>query len=356
MRYIKSIKLKAIVYSLLSLFVFYLVPNPATANFILRVQTDLGAFDVEMFDTVAPLTVANFMNYVNDGDYEDIFIHRTQAGLFLQAGGFVFAGGPGSFFAGGTSHIPEDPPVVNEFNLSNVRGTITMVKKDDDDPDSATSEWLVNLTDNSAILDVDNGGFTVFARVLGDGMEVLDEIASLQRCSDFLPGFVCGGFTETPTVDPQAVFNSNDVLVNISHIGIDNDGDGVINSLEDAAPNGGDGNNDTILDSTQGNVASFQGAAGDNVTVVAPPAVVLESMDVLGVTFALNSTAASECVLNWLNFKHGYVGLSVSGHAASCGRYSRCLLLQWPDSGKSRTSLVRIYLQSGFRCGSNRQR
>jgi cyclophilin family peptidyl-prolyl cis-trans isomerase len=306
---------RAFLSAFMALLVCYLAPQTATANFILRVQTDLGSFDIELFDVIAPLTVNNFMNYVNDGDYDDTFFHRTQSDLFIQGGGFVFNGVSGSFFAGGTTSIPRDPPVANEFNLSNVRGTVAMAKNADD-PDSADSEWFVNLADNSAILDVENGGSTVFARVLGNGLDVLDEIASLLRCGDFLPGFVCGGFVETPTVDPQAVFDSNDVLVNISHIGFDNDGDGAIDSLEDSAPNGGDGNNDAILDSSQVNVASFPGAAGENITVVAPSTVSLESLDVLGVTYALNSTPISECVLNGLAFKHGYAGFKVSGVAA----------------------------------------
>ena len=313
MRHISNVKLKAIVYPLLLLFASYLSSSPVAANFNLRVQTDLGAFDIELFDTIAPLSVANFMNYVNDADYDGTFFHRSIPGFVVQGGGYIFDGGV--FFAGGVSHIPEDPPVINEFNLSNVRGTIAMAKLSDA-PDSATSEWFFNLTDNSASLDNQNGGFTVFAQVLGDGIDILDEIASLTRCGDYLPPFVCGAFAETPTVDPNAVFQSNDVLVNISHIGFDNDGDGAIDDLEDAAPNGGDGNSDTILDSTQDNVASFPGAAGDNITVVVSPSASIESMDVLGATFALNASAASACVLNGLDFKHGYAGFTVSGVVA----------------------------------------
>jgi cyclophilin family peptidyl-prolyl cis-trans isomerase len=59
------------------------------ANFILRMQTDLGAIDVEMFDAVAPQTVANFMNYVHDGDYDGTFFHRSIPGFVVQGGGSI---------------------------------------------------------------------------------------------------------------------------------------------------------------------------------------------------------------------------------------------------------------------------
>ncbi|MDH3972076.1 MAG: peptidylprolyl isomerase, partial [Gammaproteobacteria bacterium] len=103
-------------------------------------KTDSGFVEIELFDTVAPETVANFLNYVNAGDYDGTFIHRSVPGFILQMGGFIFDPAQGDFFAEGTSHIPTDPPVVNEFGKSNVRGTIAMAKLGGD-PDSATSEF-----------------------------------------------------------------------------------------------------------------------------------------------------------------------------------------------------------------------
>ena len=133
--------------------------TPVTANFIVRMQTDLGAIDIEMFDTVAPQTVANFMNYVNDGDYDGTFFHRSIPGFVVQGGGYIANTPNGSILTDGASLIPTDPPVVNEFNLSNLRGSIAMAKVGGD-PDSATSQWFFNLDDNSANLDEQNGGFT----------------------------------------------------------------------------------------------------------------------------------------------------------------------------------------------------
>ena len=131
-------------------------------------RTTLGDIEIELLDEEAPNTVANFLNYVNDGDYQNSFVHRSAPGFVIQGGGFTFVDAP-------PVRIPVDDPVVNEFdpNRSNVRGTLAMAKVGDD-PDSATSQWFINLADNSTNLDVQNGGFTVFARVRGDGMAVAD--------------------------------------------------------------------------------------------------------------------------------------------------------------------------------------
>ena len=192
---------------LLSLLV---LPSLAAAAINVRMQTDLGAIDIELFDTVAPLTVANFLNYVNDGEYDGTFFHRSIPGFVVQGGGYITNTPNGSILTDGASLIQTDPPVVNEFNLSNLRGTIAMAKiaaeYDESNnlipgtgPDSATSQWFFNLDDNSANLDNQNGGFTVFAQVLGEGMDVVDSIEALQRCIDVAPfPQLCGAFPDVP--------------------------------------------------------------------------------------------------------------------------------------------------------------
>lgn len=91
-------------------------------------------------------------------------------GFIIQAGGFAYSNQQ-------FSYVPADPAVPNEFNLSNVRGTVAMAKLGSD-PDSATNQWFINLADNAANLDNQNGGFTVFGTVTS-GMAIADAIANL---------------------------------------------------------------------------------------------------------------------------------------------------------------------------------
>jgi peptidyl-prolyl cis-trans isomerase A (cyclophilin A) len=155
--------------------------NGADIRTIVRISTNVGDFSVGLYDEATPETVANFLWYVNEGHYNQTYIHRTEnvtAGDFqvVQGGGFRFQ----PFF--GTIEIPTQGPVRNEPVFSNVRGTIAMAKFSGE-PDSATNQWYFNLSDNSESLDTNSGGFTVFGEVLGGeaGMEVLDAIMGLQK-------------------------------------------------------------------------------------------------------------------------------------------------------------------------------
>lgn len=141
----------------------------AQANTLVRISTTFGDFTLELFDEAAPVTVQNFLNYVQRGDYNGSYFHRLSKDFVLQGGGFRFQPYMGAVA------ITTDGPIVNEFGASNVRGTVAMAKLGSD-PNSATSQWFVNLGDNSVNLDAQNGGFTVFGHVLGDGMAVLDAI------------------------------------------------------------------------------------------------------------------------------------------------------------------------------------
>lgn len=154
-----------------SLFVFLLAvaAGPVYAQ-IVRVETNVGDFRLRMAGGSAPGTVLNFLRYVADGDYDGSFFHRLVPGFVLQGGGFYPESG---------GAVPVDPPIVNEFGISNTRSTVAMAKVGGD-PDSATSQWFVNLADNSENLDSQNGGFTVFARVVG-GMDVVDTVAGFRR-------------------------------------------------------------------------------------------------------------------------------------------------------------------------------
>ncbi len=142
------------------------------ANPIVRFHTDLGDIDVELLQDAAPATVANFLGYVNRKDYDNTFIHRSPPNFVIQGGGFKFENG-------NAVAVPQQAPVVNEFGVSNTRGTIAMAKTAAG-PDSATNQWFFNLGDNSANLDNQNGGFTVFGRVVDSaGLATMDAIAAV---------------------------------------------------------------------------------------------------------------------------------------------------------------------------------
>jgi len=159
-----------------------------TGDTIVTFNTSLGAVNVELFPELAPATVENFLNYVNDGDYVNAIAHRSLAGFVVQGGGFSY---DGSTF----TDLPADPPVINEFGRSNVRGTIAMAKLGSD-PNSATIEWFFNLGDNSENLDNQNGGFTVFGEVVSDAdMAVVDAIAALPT---FDASVINGAFSDLP--------------------------------------------------------------------------------------------------------------------------------------------------------------
>jgi cyclophilin family peptidyl-prolyl cis-trans isomerase len=138
---------------------------PATE---VAVVTPLGEIRVELFED-KPITVENFLAYLSDGRYQDSIAHRLVRGFVLQGGGYTLPGGPPII------SVPTYPQIVNEFGVgqfrSNVFGTIAMAKLSGN-PDSATSQWFFNLGDNSADLDFQNGGFTVFGQVVA-GLDVL---------------------------------------------------------------------------------------------------------------------------------------------------------------------------------------
>ena len=154
------------------LLLMFWLPGPvglAQAQTVVRFQTTFGDIDVELFDGTTPLTVANFLSYVDDRDYRRSFIHRS-VGLpnVIQGGGFVFE----DFF----QFVPTDPPVPLELGHGNQRGTLAMARLGGQ-PDSATSQWYFNVSDN-AFLDTSDGGFAVFGEVL-DGLDVVDTIRAL---------------------------------------------------------------------------------------------------------------------------------------------------------------------------------
>jgi len=137
------------------------------ANPKLQIKTNLGDIEVELDEAKAPLSTANFLQYVRDQHYHGTVFHRVIPGFMVQGGGF-----DKSF-----NQKPTRDPVKNEAEngLKNLRGTLAMARTGV--VDSATSQFFINLKDNSFL---DHGerdfGYAVFGKVTG-GMEVVDKIA-----------------------------------------------------------------------------------------------------------------------------------------------------------------------------------
>ncbi|MCP5245376.1 MAG: peptidylprolyl isomerase [Burkholderiales bacterium] len=182
----------------------------AQANPVACFNTNMGRFCMELLERQAPNTVANFINYIDSGEYAQSIFHRSVPGFVIQGGGFKASSLDNDVLI---SAVTTFDPVVNEFGLSNTRGTVAMAKLGND-PDSATSQWFVNLNDNSgapSFLDSQNGGFTVFAQIIFDGMTVFDTIAALQIVDSGAP------FDNLPAVNyetSQPFKIDNFVLVN----------------------------------------------------------------------------------------------------------------------------------------------
>lgn len=142
-------------------------------------DTVLGKFAVALRPDAAPQEVSNFLGYVQRGDYANSIFHRSAA--LDQSGSIsIVQGGGYTVSSAGVAAIPAQSPVPLEYNLANARGTIAAARNSD--PNSATSQWFINVRDDTDILGPSNGGgYTVFGQVLGSGMSVVDAIAALPR-------------------------------------------------------------------------------------------------------------------------------------------------------------------------------
>ena len=136
---------------------------------MIRFETSHGAFTVELFPKEAPVTVENFLRYVDDGFFDGTIFHRIVPGFVIQGGGLT----------ADFSNKKTRAPISNEAKngLKNTRGNLSMARTSD--INSATSQFFVNLTDNAFL---DNSardyGYAVFGRVT-DGMDVIDKIAAV---------------------------------------------------------------------------------------------------------------------------------------------------------------------------------
>lgn len=133
-------------------------------------DTTLGDIEIELNTEKAPISVQNFLSYVDSGFYNGVQFHRVIPGFMVQTGGFT----------ADMQQKDTQAPIKNEADngLHNVRGTLAMARTRD--VNSATSQFFINLTDNDFL---DNGsrdfGYAVFGKVVR-GMEVVDQIAGVR--------------------------------------------------------------------------------------------------------------------------------------------------------------------------------
>ncbi len=137
---------------------------------MVKLETSMGNIVIELNEQAAPVTVKNFLGYVEEGFYDGTIFHRVIPGFMIQGGGF-------------TTEMEQKEtrePIINEAKngLKNERGTIAMARQND--PDSATSQFFINHRDNGPLNYVENGnpGYAVFGKII-EGMDVVDAIASV---------------------------------------------------------------------------------------------------------------------------------------------------------------------------------
>jgi cyclophilin family peptidyl-prolyl cis-trans isomerase len=138
---------------------------------IVKLETSKGNIVIELNEQAAPVTVSNFLGYVEVGFYDGTIFHRVIPGFMIQGGGFTEQ----------MARKKTRAPIINEAKngLSNLRGTIAMARTSD--PDSATCQFFINHSDNEFLnyVDESKAGYAVFGKVT-EGMDVVDTIAAIK--------------------------------------------------------------------------------------------------------------------------------------------------------------------------------
>ncbi len=138
---------------------------------IVKLETSMGNIVIKLNEQAAPVTVKNFLGYVEAGFYDGTIFHRVIPGFMIQGGGFTEK----------MAKKETRDPIINEARNgpSNIRGTVAMARKPD--PDSATSQFFINHRDNDVLdyVDEKSAGYAVFGKVT-EGMDVVDAIASVK--------------------------------------------------------------------------------------------------------------------------------------------------------------------------------
>lgn len=135
-----------------------------------RLETNYGDIVLELDRDKAPITVDNFLRYVEEGHYDGTIFHRVIDGFMIQGGGFTTDGKEKKTY--------ESIKLESDNSLSNLRGTIAMARTNI--PDSATSQFFINVKDNFALdYSINSPGYAVFGKVI-EGMDVVDKIKEVK--------------------------------------------------------------------------------------------------------------------------------------------------------------------------------
>ena len=155
-----------------ALFLAALLAAASASAQIVKLQTTEGDIRIELDAAKAPKSVANFLQYVKAGHYNGVLFHRVIGNFMIQTGGYDAK----------LNQRPTKPPIPLESDngLSNLRGTVAMARTND--PNSATSQFFINVVDNAFSLDASVGrigtGYAVFGKVI-EGMDVVDKIRAV---------------------------------------------------------------------------------------------------------------------------------------------------------------------------------
>ena len=145
-------------------------PRPTPSGPVVVLETSFGRIRIGLYDDKSPVSTENFLKYVRKGHYNGTIFHRVMPNFMVQGGGMT----------PDMTEKPTDAPIRNEARngVRNGRGTVAMARTND--PNSATSQFFINLKDN-AFLDfgIRGAGYAVFGEVL-EGMDVVDKIAAVQ--------------------------------------------------------------------------------------------------------------------------------------------------------------------------------
>ena len=138
------------------------------------IDTSRGSILVELDDKKAPVTVKNFLSYVDQGFYDNTTFHRVISHFMIQGGGFTLKEG---ILIEKTTRAPIDNESAQTY--PNTRGTLAMARKPD--PNSATSQFFINVVDNNQLNhpNANGSGYAVFGKII-EGMEAVDVIKAVQ--------------------------------------------------------------------------------------------------------------------------------------------------------------------------------